>query len=152
MLLRWVCNLIECHRSIHYFEPGTAIKVQFQQPKRKPPTFHTWCRCMTLACHVTSSCACVACATSRFYSRTRRTGRPLPGALRMRMLIFSRAVKTLARVLANYAWKMLVFSDAAERWRHIMWLDAGQELRASIDGVRAILHSTGPSQSPNTQR
>jgi hypothetical protein len=48
-------------------------------------------------------------------------------------------------VLANYAWKMLVFSDAAKRWRHIMWLDAGQELRAGIDGVRAALHSPGAS-------
>ena len=48
-----------------------------------------------------------------------------------------------ARVLANYAWKMLVFTDAVKRWRHVMWLDAGQELRASMDGVRAALVTHG---------
>ena len=51
---------------------------------------------------------------------------------------------TARRVLANYAWKMLVFSDAVKRWHHVMWLDAGQELRAAVDGVRATLHTTGP--------
>jgi hypothetical protein len=55
------------------------------------------------------------------------------------------AALTTRRVLANYAWKMLVFSDAVERWQHVMWLDAGQELRATVDGVRATLHTTGPA-------
>jgi hypothetical protein len=45
---------------------------------------------------------------------------------------------------------MLVFSDAAKRWQHIMWLDAGQELRASIDGVRSVLMSTGHTRTHHT--
>jgi hypothetical protein len=100
-------------------------------------------RCTIWVCHVTNSCTSAACVTSRWCSPPQTTGRRLPGSVHAARL--RAAALTARRVLANYAWKMLVFSDAVERWQHVMWLDAGQELRAAVDGVRATLHTTGPA-------
>ncbi len=124
-------------RAWHFNQGRTSIII------RLPSNAAFSSRCTIWVCRVTNSSTSAACATSRWCSPPQTTGSRLRGSAHAACACA--AALTARRVLANYAWKMLVFSDAVERWQHVMWLDAGQELRAAVDGVRATLHTTGPA-------
>jgi hypothetical protein len=104
-------------RSIHYFEPGTDVKVRLAAALPRMSASPLRPRCTTSASLAISSSACDVCATSKFCSLTPAAGHLLPSIYPKPSLPARARANSPRRVLANYAWKMLVFSDAAKRWQ-----------------------------------